>query len=50
MKEKLIAIIRTLDTIPVKGRGNIDKMLGVFMLLDELINEAEELDGRQTDK
>ena len=38
--ERLKAVRRTLEEIDVRGRGNIDKMLGCMMTLDRIIAEA----------
>ena len=37
--ERLKAVRRTLEEIDVRGRGNIDKMLGCMMMLDQIIAE-----------
>ena len=39
-EERLKAVRRTLEGIDVRGRGNIDKMLGCMMMLDQIIAEA----------
>ena len=36
-EERLKAVRRTLEEIDVRGRGNIDKMLGCMMMLDQII-------------
>ena len=38
--EKIACIRRTLEEIDVRGRSNIDKMLGCMMMLDQIIAEA----------
>ena len=38
-EERLKAVRRTLEEIDVRGRGNIDKMLGCMMMLDQIIAE-----------
>nr|DAU67292.1 MAG TPA: neurotoxin [Caudoviricetes sp.] len=38
--EKIKAVRRTLEEIDVRGRDNIDKMLGCMMMLDQIIAEA----------
>ena len=37
--ERLKAVRRTLEEIDVRGRDNIDKMLGCMMTLDRIIAE-----------
>lgn len=37
--EKIACIRRTLEEIDVRGRSNIDKMLGCMMMLDQIIAE-----------
>ena len=37
--ERLKAVRRTLEGIDVRGRDNIDKMLGCMMTLDRIIAE-----------
>ena len=39
-EERLKAVRRTLEEIDVRGRGNIDKMLGCMMMLDQIIAEV----------
>lgn len=38
--ERIKAVRRTLEEIDVRGRDNIDKMLGCMMALDQIIAEA----------
>lgn len=38
-EERLKAVRRTLEEIDVRGRDNIDKMLGCMMTLDRIIAE-----------
>lgn len=38
--EKIVCIRRTLEEINVRGRSDIDKMLGCMMMLDQIIAEA----------
>lgn len=40
--EKITCIRRTLEEIDVRGRSNIDKMLGCMMMLDQIIVEASQ--------
>lgn len=40
--EKIACIRRTLEEIDVRGRSNIDKMLGCMMMLDQIIAEASQ--------
>lgn len=39
-EERIKAVRRTLEEIDVRGRNNIDKMLGCMMALDQIIVEA----------
>lgn len=41
-EERIKAVRRTLEEIDVRGRGNIDKMLGCMMMLDQIIAEASQ--------
>ena len=41
-EERLKAVRRTLEEIDVRGRGNIDKMLGCMMMLDQIIVEMSQ--------
>ena len=40
--EKIVCIRRTLEEIDVRGRGNIDKMLGCMMMLDQIVAEESQ--------
>ena len=40
--EKIACIRRTLEEIDVRGRDNIDKMLGCMMMLDQIIASASQ--------
>lgn len=42
MIELIEAIQHTLDTIHVRGREDIDAMLGVMMALDKLIEQCKD--------
>ena len=41
-KETIKTIVQTLNSIPVAGYDNYNKMMGVFMLLQQLAEEGEE--------
>ena len=41
-EERIKAVRRTLEEIDVRGRNNIDKMLGCMMMLDQIIAEASQ--------
>lgn len=41
-KETILAVLRTLDTIPVSGAQNMDRMLGCIQVLRSLTAEAAE--------
>lgn len=47
MKDKIIAIIRTLNGVEVKGKNNLDMLLGCIMTLEQIEKEIEdgEVDG-----
>lgn len=40
--ERIKAVRRTLEEIDVRGRVNIDKMLGCMMMLDQIIVEMSQ--------
>lgn len=40
--EKIVCIRRTLEEIDVRGRSNIDKMLGCMMMLDQIVAEESQ--------
>lgn len=42
MEEKLKAILGTLEKIDVRGRDNMDRMLGCILTLEQMIHELEE--------
>lgn len=44
MKDTLIAILQTLDNIEVKGKSNLDAMLGVMMAVEQLLRDMTEED------
>lgn len=39
MKENIMAIINTLNSVEVRGKENLDKMLGCIMLLEKMMTE-----------
>lgn len=41
-EERIKAVRRTLEEIDVRGRNNIDKMLGCMMTLDQIIVEMSQ--------
>lgn len=46
IKEKLSLVLRTLDSIEVKGRGNIDMLLGCMLTLEQIIkDEGDDANG-----
>ena len=53
MKDTLIAIIRTLNSISVSGAENMNRLLGCIQALEGIVAELskpEEKDGRQENK
>lgn len=44
MKANLISVINTLNTIEIKGRENMNRMLGSIMLLEKIAHEIEHLE------
>ena len=44
LKTGLTSIVNTLNTIEVKGKDNLNKLLGCVMLLEKLIPELEKLE------
>lgn len=45
MKSNLISVINTLNTIEIKGRENMNRMLGSIMLLEKVALETEHLEA-----
>lgn len=43
-KSNLVNIINTLNTIEVKGKENMNRMLGCILLLEKMAHEAEQND------
>lgn len=41
MEEKLKAILGTLEKIDVRGRDNMDRMLGCMLTLEQMIHNLE---------
>lgn len=44
MKANLISVVNTLNTIEIKGRENMNRMLGSIMLLEKIAQETEHLE------
>lgn len=42
IRETLIAVIRTLDTLTVRGRENMDRLLGCMNAIDQVIASLNE--------
>ena len=40
-KQTIAAVIRTLNSISVRGKDNIDMLLGSILALEGMLNEAE---------
>lgn len=40
-KQTLVAVIRTLNSISVRGKDNIDMLLGSILALEGILNETE---------
>ena len=49
-KDIIKSIVQTLETIPVSGYENHNKMMGIYMALRELAKEEEENDSLSDDK
>jgi len=49
-KEIIKTIVQTLNSIPVAGYENHNKMMGVFMLLQQLAEDGEDSDTMSDDK
>lgn len=41
MNDKILAIINTLNSIDVKGKDNLDKLLGCILALEKILAEQE---------
>ncbi len=41
-KELLWLIIRTLETVEVRGRENLDKLLGCILQLEKMANDSKD--------
>lgn len=48
-KKKLQQLIRTLDSIEVHGRDNLDKLLACIMFLDGEVKALEKAESEETD-
>ena len=44
IKTRLAAVVRTLNSITVNGRNNLDMLLACIMMIEQLINEEERRD------
>lgn len=42
MKINLVSIINTLNTIEIKGRENLNRMLGSIMLLEKMVESINQ--------
>lgn len=49
IKDALQATIKTLQTIPVTGAENMEKMLGCIRLLDTIVNNTPEKEKETQD-
>ena len=47
--EIIQSIINTLNQIEVKGKDNLDKMLGVILALEMMISEPKETENTETE-
>lgn len=45
IKTNLISVINTLNTVEVKGRENMNRLLGSIMLLEKTTQEIEHLEA-----
>ena len=50
MKILLQKVLNTLGEIEVKGRGNLDKLLGAILVLENVISQMERGDADATDE
>lgn len=41
MRDKLIAIAATLNTITVQGRDNLDRLLGCMQMIERIVTEMD---------
>lgn len=48
-KQKLQQLIRTLESIEVHGRDNLDKLLACIMFLDGEVKAIEKAESEETD-
>lgn len=48
-KQKLQQLIRTLESIEVHGRDNLDKLLACIMFLDGEVKALEKAESEETD-
>ena len=49
VREAIAAIIRTLETVEVKGRRNLDALLASIKMLEQIAEAMERGDGNATD-
>lgn len=40
--QTIISVINTLNGVEVKGRNNMNKLLGAIMTLEQIVREAQE--------
>lgn len=43
IKSNLVSIINTLNTIEIKGRENMNRMLGSIVLLEKVIQDVDNI-------
>jgi len=48
-KAKIEVVLKTLDTISVRGRDNIDMLLGCILALESVLKEEAKDDGKVLD-
>lgn len=42
MKETIEAVLKTLNSMPVQGKNNMEKMLGCILALESLLKELRQ--------
>jgi len=49
MRDKLIAIAATLNTITVQGRDNLDRLLGCMQMIERIVAEMDAAEEEEQD-
>lgn len=50
IRQTIINVINTLNTIPVSGRANLDRLLGSIMALEKVVGEMDRREKGEEEK